>query len=163
MKDEQLVAYFESCELSGDEFSHTEHVRVAWWYLRQCPFAEARQRFSDGLRRFAASKGASGRYHETITVAFLLLIAERLRETPSLDWPEFAARHADLLAWNPSILARYYTEERLMSEQARGAFVLPDLELLPMRADGAVAAPGGTDHCGEKRAKWLACRRTAEC
>ena len=43
------------------------------------------------------------------------------------DWPAFAARNPDLLAWKPSVLeARYYREETLWSERARRVFVLPD-------------------------------------
>ena len=44
MTDEALVAAFESAELAGDQFSHTEHVRVAWWYLQRSPLPEALQR-----------------------------------------------------------------------------------------------------------------------
>ena len=132
MEDEQLVAAFERAELSGDAFSHLEHVRVAWWYLSQRPFAEARQRFSDALRRFAAAKGKAERYHETITVAYLLLIAERLQRTPDLTWPDFAACHADLLARQPPVLAQYYSDETLNSRRAQVEFVLPDRRPVPV-------------------------------
>ena len=57
------------------------------------------------------------------------LISERLDEAgaaSTLPWPAFAERHADLLAWNPSILERYYRPETLWSERARRTFVMPD-------------------------------------
>ena len=82
-------------------------MRVAWWYLSHRPFADVRQRFGDALRRFAASKGEAERYHETITVAYLLVIAHRIQETPALTWSVFADAHADPLSRTPSILARY--------------------------------------------------------
>ena len=68
-------------------------------------------------------------YHETITIAYVLMISERLGGTgaaSTLPWPAFAERHADLLAWNPSILERYYTPDTLWSERARRTFVMPD-------------------------------------
>lgn len=142
MDDEQLVEAFERAELSGDQFSHVEHVRVAWWYLSHHPFADARQRFSDALRRFAASKGKAERYHETITVADLLLIAHRIQQTPALAWSAFADAHADLLSRTPPIVARYYSEETLTSEQARREFVLPDREALPLERR---ISPGGSE------------------
>lgn len=126
MTDEHLVAAFEACELSGDEFSHAAHVRVAWWYLRRHGSAEALPRFRTALLRFAAAKGATGKYHETITVAYMALIAERLRDTPELPWPDFVERHPDLLARTPSVLSRYYSDEALRSERARREFVPPD-------------------------------------
>ena len=136
MEDEWLVAAFERVELSGGQFSHVEHVRVAWWYLSRCPFAEARQRFSDALRRFATAQGKAERYHETITVAYLLLIAERLQRTPDLTWLDFAACHADLLVRQPPVLAQYYSDETLKSRRARDEFVLPDRQPLPFLVEG---------------------------
>jgi hypothetical protein len=126
MDDAALVAAFESTELSGDQFSHVEHVRVAWWYLRTLPLAEALGRCSAGIRRFAAANGAADKYHETITVAFMLVISERVAAAPDLSWPEFAAANPDLFA-KPSILTRYYSEPLLRSERARRTFVMPDI------------------------------------
>ena len=126
MTDEQLVAAFESTELPGDQFSHANHVRVAWCYLREATLPEALLRFSTALRRFAEAKGAPGKYHETITVAYMLIIAERLASHPNWSWDQFAAANPDLLARSPSPLAVFYTPETLMSERARRRFVMPD-------------------------------------
>ena len=126
MTDEQLVAAFESTELPRDQFTHTNHVRVAWWYLRQASLPEALHRFSTALRRFAEAKGAPGKYHETITVAYMLIIAERLAGGPHWSWNQFAAENPDLLVRSPSPLAVFYTSETLISERARHTFVMPD-------------------------------------
>ena len=125
MTDEQFVAAFESTDLPDDQFTHAGHVRVAWWYLLNSPLPVAIQRFADALRRFATSKGVAGKYHETITVAFMLIIAERLHDARHLSWPEFAAANPDLFD-RPSVLARYYREETLASDRARQGFVMPD-------------------------------------
>jgi hypothetical protein len=108
-------------------FHHAQHVRVAWNYLRAHPLPEALGRFCAGLRHFADAQGATGLYHETITVAYLLLINERWTESdPSMPWEAFAAAHPDLLAWKPSLLDRFYTPGTLASGRARRAFVMPD-------------------------------------
>ena len=125
MTDEQFVAAFESTELPDDQFSHAGHVRVAWWYLLHASLPEAIQRFSTSLRRFATSKGAAGKYHETITIAYMLILAERLHDASALSWPEFAAANPDLFE-RPSVLSRYYRDETLASERARQGFVMPD-------------------------------------
>ncbi len=127
MTDEELVHAFETRALGPGEFTHASHVRVAWCYLRRVPFFEAMARFVSGLKAVAAAHGKPDRYHETITVAYLLLIAERIDETGEPSWGAFAARHDDLLAQKPSILARYYTAAALESEQARREFVMPDV------------------------------------
>ena len=89
--------------------------------------AEALGRFGTGLRRFADAHGKPDLYHETITTAYVLLIAERLDDGDrELDWDDFARRNPDLLTWRPSILARYYREETLASARAKRTFVMPD-------------------------------------
>jgi glutamine synthetase adenylyltransferase len=77
------------------------------------------------MKHFAAHHGATGLYHETITVAYVLLIAERLATSRDLSWTAFSAAHPDLLARRPSILDRYYDEATLKSPQAREGFVMP--------------------------------------
>ena len=127
MTDEELIGYFEAGDEPPGGFHHAEHVRAAWWYARKHPWLAALQRFQDALRRFAAARGKPERYHETITVAFMALVCERLEGgARDLDWDAFAAQNADLLHWQPSILDRYYRPETLGSERARRIFVLPD-------------------------------------
>ncbi len=127
MTDEELVASFEAATRPASDFPHREHVRVAWWYVRRYPLHEAIGRFAAGLQRFASAHGVPGLYHETITVAFLLVVADRLDDDARrLTWTDFSARHADLLAWKPSVLDRYYTEGTLWSDRARRQFVMPD-------------------------------------
>lgn len=127
MTDEALIQSFEAAEMPPGGFPHREHVRVAWWYLRHYPWLTALDRFRTGLRRFAEAQGATQKYHETVTTAYVLLINERLEaDGRNLTWEEFAVRHADLLAWQPSILDRFYTGETLMSDRARRIFVMPD-------------------------------------
>ena len=130
MTDDALMAAFEAGRPPDGGFHHEQHVRVAWNYLRDHPLSEALGRFCGGLRRFASAQGADGLYHETISVAFVLLINERLararEEGQPEAWEAFARANPDLLAWRPSILDRYYTPGLLSSARARRVFVMPD-------------------------------------
>jgi hypothetical protein len=126
VNDEEFMRAFQSGELSGDQFHHADHVRMAFLYLSRHPVLEAMAMFAGDLARFAAAKGKPNRYHETITWALLLLIRERMVRTECGEWNEFAERNPDLLDWRQSILRRYYREETLSSELARRIFVFPD-------------------------------------
>jgi hypothetical protein len=126
MDDASLVRLFEAGEVPPGGFHHAEHVRVAWWYLREAPLPLALERFAAGLKRFAAAQGKPDLFHETITTAYVLLINDRLDAGRERTWEEFAARNADLLMWKPSILARYYRDETLASARAKRTFVMPD-------------------------------------
>lgn len=123
---EQLFERFVDTTLPADAFHHQQHVQVAWMFVRRYGMPQALAEFTAALKRFAAAKGAHGLYHQTITWAFLLLIAERQARQPADGWEAFAAANPDLLSWKPSILERYYSREVLTSELARQTFLFPD-------------------------------------
>ncbi|HEV8268667.1 MAG TPA: hypothetical protein VGR00_10550 [Thermoanaerobaculia bacterium] len=126
MSDDAFLDAFESATLPNEAFRHRDHVRAAWIILGKEPLLPALSRFRAALRRFAAAKGNPGLYHETITLAFLLLVFERRSTGPRDEgWAGFAARNSDLLAWKPSVLARYYDEAALASDAARASFLVP--------------------------------------
>jgi hypothetical protein len=120
-----LLERFVDTSLPAEEFHHAQHVQVAWMFVRQYGMPQALGEFTTAIKRFAAAKGANGLYHETITWAFLLLIAERQARTPAETWEGFAAANPDLLCWKPSVLEKYYSSDVLKSDLARRAFVFP--------------------------------------
>ena len=86
----------------------------------------ALEKFSVALKRFAAARGKTQLYNETITCAYFFLIHERMACAEAVTWDEFAQHNPDLLVWKDGILSRYYVEATLKSDLARKVFVLPD-------------------------------------
>lgn len=127
MDERDLFDRFVDTSLPADQFHHQQHVQVAWLFVRNHGMPAALSEFSQAIRRFADAKGATGLYHETITWAFLLLIADRQARKPARTWEEFETANPDLLTWKPSILNRYYSKELLASDLARRTFLMPDL------------------------------------
>jgi len=123
----ELFDRFVDTTLPAAEFHHPQHVQVAWLFVQKHGMPAALSEFTAALKRFADAKGATGLYHETITWAFLLLIADRQARNPLGSWDEFARANADLLQWKPSILSRYYSKELLASDLAKRTFLMPDL------------------------------------
>lgn len=124
--DRALVsALLDGC-VDPSRFGHVQHVRAAWALLEEVGLERALASYPAAIQRIAAQHGASQRYHATITLAYLFLIDERRRAHAGASWAEFAAANADLLSWSPSILERYYTRDRLWSDDARRFFVFPD-------------------------------------
>ncbi len=99
-------------------------MRVAFEILERHSFLEAAGAFSAGLKVLAQRAGRPGAYHETITLAFLSLIAERMSQRSFESFDSFAAANPDLM--EKSALSRWYAPDRLNSDHARKAFVLPD-------------------------------------
>ena len=125
--DAAFVAAFEDCTLPPERFHHADHVRLAWLLLGEDDLPHALVRFCEGLKRYAASLGKAGLYHETITVAYLLLVQDRRQAGGTAEtFEEFTRWNPDLFVWRPSILERYYRPETLASARAREGFVLPD-------------------------------------
>ena len=88
MLDEDLMRAFEAGRPPAEGFHHAQHVRVAWNYLRAYPLHEALGRFCGALGQFAAAQGKPDLYHETISVAYVLLINERLDQTGRQALPD---------------------------------------------------------------------------
>jgi hypothetical protein len=124
--DRALLSALLGGSVDASRFGHAEHVRAAWALLEDGGIERAILTYPAAIQRLAANHGAPRRYHATVTLAYLFLIDERRRAHPKSSWRAFAAANADLLTWTSSILDRYYTRERLWSDDARSHFVLPD-------------------------------------
>ncbi|MEP6865963.1 MAG: hypothetical protein ABJE66_35415, partial [Deltaproteobacteria bacterium] len=88
LDDATLLARFASLELAPGGFHHREHIRLAFAMLRGTDFGEAALRSRAGLGRFAAAAGAHAKYHETLTWAYLALVARCMAER---DYPSSLA------------------------------------------------------------------------
>jgi hypothetical protein len=122
--DSDELARFEAGCFELARFTHAEHVRMGHALVACYPFSEAAFRFSSGLREMARKGERANLYHETITVGFLSLIAERHIHNPV---PFEAFRQANPDLFSKLALAPYYSPERLGSAAARHTFLLPDL------------------------------------
>lgn len=125
----KYVLAFRKCELSRQEWTHEGHVQVAWFYLKEQPIEQALPLFKEHLKRFNHSHDNDAGYHETITVAMMKIIDQRMKAMDQEhDWQAFAEKNADLLCWEPSVLDEIYSKDVLDSEEARRGFVSPETE-----------------------------------
>jgi hypothetical protein len=147
--DDEFLKAFEACKLSRAAWTHEAHVRMAWLYLvRSSSYRMARNKVRDGIKKLNAAFSARSAlscstfrlgdalrnpkltgYHETITMVFVRLIANRLH--PDEDFAAFRDRNSDLFDRKLSALLKYYTAERLFSEKAKQGFLEPDRAPLP--------------------------------
>ena len=131
LTDDEFTGLFEACELPPEEFHHREHLRLALIYLRRYGPDESKVRLSRSIRTYAAHHGAPGKYHETLTVAWLQLV----EHAAACLGPESALE--DLVTAFPILLRKdaleaCYSRAALGSEAARGLFLEPDL--MPLKS-----------------------------
>ena len=148
MTDDEFLRAFEGCTLDRKEWTHEAHVRMAWLCLTRVESDEdVFERVRSGIKKLNAEfvyrqqiscarapekapdpRGLDG-YHETVTVAFVTVIASRIR--PGEGFTAFRDRNPDLFDRSFPALLRHYSPGRLFSSPAKAEFIEPDLEPLP--------------------------------
>jgi hypothetical protein len=126
MNPEKLARAFEAGTLAPAEFGHAEHVCLAWHYLSRDPLLVAVRRMCDGLKRYTRAIGVAEKYHETLTLAWLMLVQERRAVGGGNGWAAFRRGNPDLFDAAARPLDEFYRPQTLGSPAARRHFVLPD-------------------------------------
>lgn len=123
--DASLLRAFEDGTLPKERFGHREHVRLAFLCVRGVDFGEGAVRFRRALRRFVDVHGLGARYHETLTWAYLALVAEAITAEDETSH-DLLRRRADLLDHRSGALASVYDVAAITADdRARRVLVLP--------------------------------------
>jgi hypothetical protein len=130
LTDAEFVRAFQACELSNESFHHRDHIRLAWIYLQRYTELDAREHMAGAIRKFAAHHGKSDKYHETVTVAWLRLVANGIaRMPPDASFEQLTTALPELL--DKRTIEKFYSREALTSDVARTTYIEPDLQRLP--------------------------------
>lgn len=129
LTDAEFFEAFERCDLTGAQFGHQGHLRIACLMLQRFPVDAAVLRTCNGIQRLATHLGAPDKFHRTVTETLVRCMAHR--GAASLPWEALLRTHPELVNDARAVLARHYSEERLDDPRARRAFVGPDREPLP--------------------------------
>lgn len=132
---DEFAARFAACTLRRDEWTHAAHLVTGAWHVDRFGADEALIRLRSGISRLNESFGntntATDGYHETITAAYVLLIAQFLRDceagTPLKD--RVVSLLSAPLAQKDALL-EFYSRDLLMSVRARAEWVEPDVKAL---------------------------------
>lgn len=131
--DDELWAAFHDKTLTHAEWTHVAHLRVAWLHVVRYPLDEAHLRMRAGILRLNERHGLvespERGYFETLTYAWLALVASAHRALPAETSEAFLALHPELL--DRELVLRHYSREVLRSVRARAVLVAPDLAPLP--------------------------------
>jgi hypothetical protein len=124
---DSVLDQFEACTLPPSQFSHRQHLALAWRYLQREGFPEGAVRFRKHLADYVRAVGATAKYHETITWGYLVLLNEEmtLRSSPHESFDSMIQRRPDLLDHRSGALAACYPKDQLDKTDARNVFVLP--------------------------------------
>jgi len=134
---ERLVARFVSCTLPKAEWTHQAHLRVGAWHVERYGADEALARLRTGIRLLNDAHGtinsATSGYHETVTRAYVRLLAAFLETCPAgMPVEERIARLVRSPLADKNVLFTFYSQTTLMSARARAAWTEPDLSPLSL-------------------------------
>ena len=127
---DDLVAKFLARTLPKAQWTHLAHLRVGAWHVDRFGTYEAIERLRRGIRALNDVHGTrnddrSG-YHETITIAYVRLLAVFLAASRASTFEE---RTRELLTGplaDKDFLLRFWSRDVLFSASARAAWVAPD-------------------------------------
>ena len=132
--DREFRAAFEAGAFAPADFSHREHIRLAYAYLAESDLDLALERMRAALVGFLCVHGLpASKYHATLTRAWLLGVSHFMHRTPrSSSADDFIARNPALL--DTRIMLTHYSADLLFSDEARAEFVEPNLDPIPRHA-----------------------------
>jgi len=135
MDDDTFLQRFEQCQIAPDAWGHREHIKVAYIYLRRMPLDAAINRMRHGLRALQAAfqvpDALDRGYHETMTQSWMRLVDFTLQQFgPATSADEFYQSHPQL--WQSKVLRFFYSADRLLSAEAKAAFLAPDIAAFPI-------------------------------
>lgn len=110
-------------------FGHREHIELAWASLGHYDVDHAAETIAEAIQHLASLHGAPGKYHETLTRAWVHVVALHRVTSAARSFDEFIAENPRLL--DRHLLDRHYSRELVMSSQARARWTEPDLRALP--------------------------------
>jgi hypothetical protein len=124
-----LVEAFETGTISDAEWRHAEHLVVALYYLSHEDFDAALNKMRAGifnlLRAFKVDLTKEMPYHETLTVFWMRTVDDFRRSQNGASMTKIC----NLLtaAFDKDYPLKFYSRERLFSDEARAGFIEADL------------------------------------
>jgi hypothetical protein len=125
------IGYYDIVVFTMSDFNHAAHLRLALDCLTRAPsFDAAAAEVAAILRGMAEAAGHPEKYHQTLTLFWMRMVARLLDKNLPLA---------------------YYSPERLSSDAARTSWLDPDLQAIDHASIGSPDSPGDTPHWAVSR------------
>lgn len=109
---DEFVAAFEAATLPKERWTHGAHLLTGAWYVHGMGEAAAIAKMRVCVSRYNEAVGgkntATSGYHETITIAWIKLLAKLPRESEPIGRAAFASLAVERFAADRDVLCRHY-------------------------------------------------------
>ena len=131
---EDFLAAFEGCTLPKVHWTHGAHLLTGACYVHALGEHAALNQMRTCVRRYNESVGTknteSSGYHETITIAWIKLLAGLLRRSQPIKRADFATLAIEHFSPQRDIFKRHYDFDLVSSKEARLQWIEPTLQPL---------------------------------
>ncbi len=131
---EYIIDGFRAKTLPAKEWTHEAHLITGLWHVANFGYDEALTKMRENIKVYNEATGGqntdSSGYHETITVFWIWLLNEFWKKY-STDNQHFEGVCNDFLKskyCDRNAAFNFYSHEKLLSREARLAFVAPDIQ-----------------------------------
>ena len=128
---DDFIAGFEAGSLPKERWTHGAHLLTGACYVHALGEAAAIDRMRLCVSRYNEAVGGKNTetsgYHETITIAWIKVLAALLRQSAPIGRAPFAALAVERFAGNKNYLDRFYDFDLVNSVEARRTWVPPTL------------------------------------
>jgi hypothetical protein len=130
----RLVRDFQSAKISRDEWKHAEHLLVALCYLEVNDLESATAMMRRGIFNllesgFRVDLRKEMPYHETLTVFWMRTVKAFAEQNSDMTLVEKGKLLVETFDKDHPL--KFYSRERLFSDEARASLVEPDLVSTP--------------------------------
>lgn len=125
LSDDALLQAVRDCDYPIGDFRHLDHLRLGWILLHRMDAASAADEAATLIRSLGLHHGKGHAYHETITRAWMWLLATHDEHS----FEEFLSQNQNRIS--KGLLNEFWSSEVLDSVEARSSWVDPDVRPLP--------------------------------
>jgi hypothetical protein len=129
MTDDEFLATFERAGFGAHEFRHRDHLRMAYLYVQRLGAATAEERVCAGVLHLATAHGHIAKYNDTLSRAWVRVVALAMAATHGASFEELLAAHPHLL--DKHLLLAHWSRTVLFGPGARAGWVAPDRLPIP--------------------------------
>ena len=127
LSDQAFKKAFEMLTFNPVLFSHEAHVRLAWIYIQEYGVEQAKDIFCKQFMAFVQLHKAENKFNKTLTVASMYIINHFMNISEAKNFRDFIVEHPILISDFKGLMAKHYHIDIYDSEEAKKAFIEPDL------------------------------------
>jgi len=131
--DPELAAILEQICGRNEAFRHRHHINLAFIAVCRYGMPAAAERVCSWIKQIAAYERAPQKYHETVSRAWVDIVAHHVAADPThQEFDDFARANPAL--FDKRLLSQHYSSSALSAATARQAYAAPDLLPFPWAA-----------------------------